>query len=452
MGTNIQINRVIVVIRQYFSLKDDKESETDIVGSIRKGAEFKGTNLWVLVFAIFLASIGLNVNSTAVIIGAMLISPLMSPIMGIGLGLGIYDFGLIKKAGRNFLIAIIISIITSSVYFLITPLTEAQSELLSRTTPTIWDVLIALFGGLAGIIASSSKAKGNVIPGVAIATALMPPLCTAGYGIANGNFLFFAGAIYLFFINSVFICLATFLIVRILKIQKNEFVNLKIETKIKRYIYIIIAITVIPSVFMAYRIVSRSIFEQNARKFILNELSFSQSQIVSKNIIMKSGDNTIDITYIGKHVDSILIENARAKLPKYQLIGTKLIVRQGEYSNVNEINYIKSGIIEELYKKNDILIKSQDEKIAFLENELLKFEKSKLPIIDLTNEVLTEHPNIYEFSINNSVLYNAGKNKFDTLFIAYIGFKKWPSKTEVRRLNNWLKVRVKSEKVKLIIK
>ena len=180
-----------------FDVRQDKEDELDTIESIKKGVEFKGTNLWVLIFATFVASLGLNTNSTAVIIGAMLISPLMGPIMGFGLGLGISDFELIKRSFRNFATATIFSVITSTLYFLISPISEAQSELLARTQPTVYDVLIAFFGGLAGIVASSTKSKGNVIPGVAIATALMPPLCTAGFGLASGNLYYFFGAFYL---------------------------------------------------------------------------------------------------------------------------------------------------------------------------------------------------------------------------------------------------------------
>ena len=206
-----------------FDVRQDKEDELETIESIKKGIEFKGTNLWVLIFATFVASLGLNTNSTAVIIGAMLISPLMGPIMGFGLGLGISDFGLIKRAFRNFVTAILFSVITSTVFFLISPISEAQSELLARTQPTVYDVLIAFFGGLAGIVASSTKSKGNVIPGVAIATALMPPLCTAGFGLATGNLYYFFGAFYLFFINTVFISLSTYLVVRILKYPKKVF-------------------------------------------------------------------------------------------------------------------------------------------------------------------------------------------------------------------------------------
>ena len=184
--------------------EEGKEDEMETIDYISKNVEFKGANLWILIFAILVASVGLNVNSTAVIIGAMLISPLMGPIMGVGLAAGINDFELLKKSLKNLGIAIAISIITSTIYFSFTPLNDAQSELLARTEPSIWDVLIALFGGLAGIVAGSRKEKSNAIPGVAIATALMPPLCTAGYGLATGNVYYFFGAFYLFFINSVF--------------------------------------------------------------------------------------------------------------------------------------------------------------------------------------------------------------------------------------------------------
>lgn len=173
-----------------FNLDYDKSQEDQIVEDIQASVEFRGMNLWVLIFAIFIASIGLNMNSTAVVIGAMLISPLMGPIIGLGVGVGINDFDLIKRALKNIGVATIISLLTSTAYFLVSPLSDASSELLSRTTPTIWDVFIAFFGGLAGIIAYTNKQKGNVIPGVAIATALMPPLCTAGYGIATGNLSF----------------------------------------------------------------------------------------------------------------------------------------------------------------------------------------------------------------------------------------------------------------------
>ena len=197
---------------EYLDLNRSKEDEQLTVDAIRSGVEFKGTNLWVLI---------LNVNSTAVIIGAMLISPLMGPIMGVGLSIGLNDFELMKRSLKSYLVATLFSVTTATIYFSFTPLDEVQSELLARTSPTIYDVFIALVGGLAGIVALATKEKGNVIPGVAIATALMPPLCTAGFGIATGNLLYFLGAFYLYFINSVFISLATYIGVRVMHFQRK---------------------------------------------------------------------------------------------------------------------------------------------------------------------------------------------------------------------------------------
>lgn len=241
-----------------FDVWNDRENEVDTIESIKKGVEFKGTNLWVLIFATFIASLGLNTNSTAVIIGAMLISPLMGPIMGFGLGLGISDFELIKRSFRNFATATIFSVITSTLYFLLSPISEAQSELLARTQPTVYDVMIAFFGGLAGIVASSTKSKGNVIPGVAIATALMPPLCTAGFGLASGNLYYFFGAFYLYFINTVFISLATYLVVCVLKYPKTVFLDKQKEKQVKRYIGIIVFFTIVPSLFLSYNQIERA--------------------------------------------------------------------------------------------------------------------------------------------------------------------------------------------------
>ncbi|MDD6009259.1 MAG: DUF389 domain-containing protein, partial [Prevotellaceae bacterium] len=230
-------------IKGYFNVSHDIEDEQQTIAQISNGVSFRGTNLWVLIFAIFIASLGLNVNSTAVIIGAMLISPLMGPIIGMGLAIGINDIELLRRAGKNFSVATAVSVLTATVYFLLTPLSEAQSELLARTSPTIYDVLIATFGGAAGILAQGTKIKGNVIPGVAIATALMPPLCTAGYGLATGNLLYFFGAFYLFFINTVFISLSTYIGVRLMKFHRKQFLSEETGKKAQRIIIAIVLAT-----------------------------------------------------------------------------------------------------------------------------------------------------------------------------------------------------------------
>ena len=236
-------------LRDRFDLGEDSALQDEVVDNICRGVDFRGTNLWVLIFATFVASLGLNVNSTAVIIGAMLISPLMGPIMGMGLSVGINDFDLLKRSVRNFGFMVLVSILTSTLYFVVSPLSGAQSELLARTVPTTYDVLIAFFGGLAGIVAQSRRDRtSTVIPGVAIATALMPPLCTAGYGLATLQLNYFLGAFYLFFINTVFIAIATFVVVRFLKYRKKEFLDKGREARVRRSMLLIVLVTIVPSV------------------------------------------------------------------------------------------------------------------------------------------------------------------------------------------------------------
>jgi len=329
---------IVEFIKDRFNLSHEQEDYQATIKSIEKGVEFRGVNVWTLIFAIFVASIGLNVNSTAVIIGAMLISPLMGPIMGLGLSVGINDFTLLKKSLRNMSIAVVISIITSTIYFYISPLNEAQSELLSRTIPTIYDVLIALFGGFAGIVASSSKEKGTVIPGVAIATALMPPLCTAGFGIATGNFYYFIGAAYLFFINAVMISLSTFLFVRFLKFPLKQAVDTVHAARVKRYIYIVVTITVLPSVYFAYQIVQQTIFKTNAVNFINKEFVFKQSQVINTTYTYNRKDsNQIIVLLTGEKIDQATIAKLIKKLPDYSLNKVRLVIKQG-FNNSSKLD------------------------------------------------------------------------------------------------------------------
>lgn len=450
--------RLLVMLIQFFrdrfNLETDKADEQETLEYIRKGVEFKGTNLWILIFAIFIASIGLNVNSPAVIIGAMLISPLMGPILGIGTGVAINDLELLKKSFNNLMIATLISVATSTLYFAISPLSTAQSELLARTNPTIWDVLIAFFGGLAGIVAGSRKEKSNAIPGVAIATALMPPLCTAGYGLAIGNMYYFLGAFYLYFINGVFISLATFLIVRFLKYPKKEFSDEARERTVKMWIGIFVAITIIPSTYLAYRTVENSIFERNANRFIAQELNFKNSRVISHDLHSDSEGQRIEVSLFGEPVSEELIENARKQLPNYNLANAELLVLQGYNEGINEATLassIKSGLIEELYRQNEQSLKSKDEKIKLLESELTRIKTISNYTQELSPELKALYPNIRNFSVNQSFLMRLDSLQQDTVYLAYARFARKPSRTEIKKLDAWLKARIKSENVQLVI-
>ena len=255
-------------LKDFFDLHGDIASTQEIMKRINAGVRFRGTNLSVLMLAIFIASIGLNMNSTAVIIGAMLISPLMGSILGIGYGLARYDSTYIRSSAGSLLAQVIISVATSTLYFFLTPIDGPSSELLARTSPTIWDVLIAVFGGLAGIIGVTRKEGGNVIPGVAIATALMPPLCTAGYGIATGDMAYTVGALYLFFINSFFICLTAFIVLKIIDIPSKIERNSVEFSRQKRYLMAFAVLVTLPSCFFAYQSVQKNLENEQAKIYI----------------------------------------------------------------------------------------------------------------------------------------------------------------------------------------
>ena len=448
--------RLLAYLREFlkdrFNLEEDRANEDEIVKSLKKNVEFKGINLWVLIFAIFIASIGLNVNSTAVIIGAMLISPLMGPIMGIGLGIGINDLDLIKRAYKNLAIATIIGVITSAIYFFISPISEAQSELLARTTPTIWDVMIALFGGLAGIVAATRKSISNVIPGVAIATALMPPLCTAGFGIATGNLTFFFGAFYLYFINSVFISLSSFIIVRFLKFKKKVLLDPAKEKRVKRYILIVAAITVIPSIVIAYNIVNRSIIEKKIQKFVNSELVFDNSQIISKNIKQDGNKSILEVFLLGEVIPDDIVKNVQTKLKNYGLDNIELKIKQGVGENIKQdMSSLRIGVIEDLYRKNEEIIKNKDKKIALLENEINRLKSESFPVQDISNEVKALNKNLIEFTISKNIYTDFAKQQTDTLAFAYAKFKRRPSSSELKKLKDWLSERTKNNNIKLIV-
>lgn len=351
--------------KNYLELNRTEAEERETVESIRNGVEFKGANLWILIFAIFIASLGLNVNSTAVIIGAMLISPLMGPIMGVGLSVGLNDFELMKRSLKSFLVATLFSVMTATLYFLFTPLDEVQSELLARTSPTIYDVFIALVGGLAGIVALSTKEKGNVIPGVAIATALMPPLCTAGFGLATGNWLYFLGAFYLYFINSVFISLATFIGVRVMRFQRKQFVDKAREKLVKRYIVAIAVLTMCPAVYLTYGIVKETFYQSAANSFISTELQFPETQVLSREISFEKRE--IKVVLLGKEIPEDQLALVRSKMDRYKLHDTKLVVFQGMNQNgTMDISNIRTLVMEDFYKNTESRLLAQREELDSL--------------------------------------------------------------------------------------
>ena len=440
------IQSIFALIAERFSLDDERAQESEIIASIKKGVEFKGVNVWVLVFAIFIASIGLNVNSTAVIIGAMLISPLMGPIMGLGLSLGILDFELLKKAAKNLAIMVGISLTTSTIYFWLSPLSQAQSELLARTQPTIWDVFIALFGGLAGIIAGSTKDKGNAIPGVAIATALMPPLCTAGYGIATAQFFYTLGAFYLFTINAIFISVSTFVVVRFMNFSPKTFVDKNKELQIRRYLYVIIFVTVVPSVYLAYDVVRQTVFEHNVSNFVQKEFVFDNTKVISFQVNHDGDQAVIEVYLIGEPIDKSREDDLKKDMANYKLGNASLVLRQGIQKGQDiDMGALRANLLEDFYKKSDEVIKTKDEKIALLETELLRMKENRVDVKAISAEAYAQHPELLYFTVGKSLIQNFTAQKADTLYNALMAVNKPLKNEDQQRMYNWLKARLKAD-------
>lgn len=430
-------------LQRKFSLDADKANEEDVKESVRKGVDFQGTNLWVLIFATFIASLGLNVNSTAVIIGAMLISPLMGPIMGIGLSVGINDYELMKRSLRNFGFMVLVSLVTSTLYFLISPLSGVTGELAARTQPTIYDVMIAFFGGLAGMVAQSRKDRTSiVIPGVAIATALMPPLCTAGYGLATLQFSFFFGAFYLFFINTVFIAIAAYVVIRFLNYSKKVFLDPARERKVKRYIMLICIITLLPSVWIGYRLVQKSMFEGMADKYMKEVLVFPNAQIIDYTPTMNQDRSyTIEVVLIGEPVSQDVIENVRRQLLNYGLKNTKLIVHQsGDFGDA-DFSSLQAGYSDLIVEKN--------KRINELESMIASGQADGVVAQDVTRELSVIEPSVDRVYISRSLIYSAEGTPVDTMVVSVIRFKEGFGDADNERVLQWLRIRTKTENVKI---
>lgn len=436
-------NRFLNWLRGLFNLDAYKTREDEVIESIRNNVEFRGTNLWILIFAIIIASVGLNVNSTAVVIGAMLISPLMGPIIGIGLGVGIYDFQLIKKSARNLAVAVVIAVITAALYFLITPLKDAHSELLARTTPTIWDVFIAFAGGMAAIIAISSKEKGNVIPGAAIATALIPPLCTAGFGVATGNLTYFIGAFYLFLINTVFICLATILIVRYLRFPVFSFVNEQTARKVKRSITWVAIITIIPSIVLATRLVLKNIYENKVDAYVQTEFHLPNTIVIDQETDYLNKKVTLFL--IGDRLDSSDVERLVFKLADYGLEDTELAIKQGQEQN--EKAGFDAELMEDLIRRNRQELDEKSAALSKLQTENENFHKTQLPAQEVLEEMQAQNYPVEAISLSRNKLIGL---EGDTVCLAFLKLNKNLNKKEQANLERWLKVRTRSKELKVM--
>lgn len=438
-------------LKGYFSLNGYLVSQDEAERSIREGVSFKGTNILILVFAILIASLGLNTNSTAVIIGAMLISPLMGPIIGLGLAVGVEDFALLKRSLRNLTVAAGLSVLASTCYFLISPVSSGHSELLARTSPTIYDVLIGFFGGAAGIFAIASKNKGNVIPGVAIATALMPPLCTAGYGLATWQMNYFFGATYLFLINSIYIGLATFIGVKLMNYHKTDVADSARARRIKRIVYTVAILTMLPSVYLTYNMLRYERFQQNVGRFISSEMKFPATQVLGHNATMEHGKEKISVTLIGKVLPagSLKMELV-SKLRFYGLSGATLDIYQSDSPQLPSEAELGTGTVREMYDIAQTALARRQIEIDSLRAVLAMQCKRDTIVGRIVPEIKVLFPQVKNIAIDKMVSGNVATQKLDSVEVALVSYAAPMSASRRNELKKYLEVRLQVKDLQMV--
>ena len=434
-------------LRDRLSLRDLDDSEKTIEG-IQKDIEFGGYNVWILAFGTIICSIGLNVNSIALVIGAMLISPLMGPIMGIGLSIGINDLTTLKKSVKSLGFAVLMAVSASALYFFISPLSDESSELFARTRPTFLDVGVALLGGFTGILAGSRKEKSNVIPGVAIATALLPPLCTAGYGLATLRFEYFFGAFYLFLINTFFIALATILVVRFLRFPVVTFVSKEKESKTRRIILISTLLIIGPSIFVFYQVIKETYFYRTAHTFVENTIYYEGSEIIKKEILYYPDSiSQINIAIIGDKIPDPVISRWQNELNN-NLEGVRLNVFQGTNEALAAQAELKQLI--EVFGESHSASLSKDRKIEHLENRIYEMERTVFPV-SLAEELKIQHPFLKEVKMGMMLNYEFDVAKDTVATFMLIWQKDSISESEItkseNRIEQLLAVRLKKDSV-----
>lgn len=439
-------------VLERFALGADAASQEEVNSNIHKGIMIRGTNLWVLIFAIFIASLGLNTNSTAVIIGAMLISPLMGPIIGMGYSMGVYDFNLLKESLRNFLFMIVVSLITSAIFFTLPLISSTQSELLARTQPTTYDILIALFGGLAGMVAQTRKDRtGTVIPGVAIATALMPPLCTVGYGLATLQFRFMLGALYLFTINSIFIALASFIVTRVMNFNMIGELEPDKLKKLKRAMVAVIIIVTLPSVLIAISIIQRSAFEANYRNFVDEAFKYDNTFVVESKYEYNANprkQSVIEVRLFGEPLSDNVINNIRGQMSSvYHLPKVDLVVRQSNQEDGGiAITALQSNYTEMLNEKN--------RQISHLQEQLSSIRTADtLAVSSMTRELGIFVPEINDMSLQRHISYNIDGAATDTAYICIISFRdETDIQPKIDLIKDWLTKRTGATNINILVK
>ncbi len=440
------LRKILIYLRSIIHLSDEIDYENASI-SIRKNIAFRGTNVFILACAIIIASVGLNVNSIPVIIGAMLISPVMGPIMGFGLGLGTQDNELVKNAMKNFAVMVAISILASSLFFVLSPLSLANpSELLARTRPTIYDVFIALFGGFAGIIETSRKDKGSVITGVAIATALMPPLCTVGYGISiwKGSVIF--GALYLFLINSIFIALATFAAVKYFRFPLVETTNEKKRLS-KSVMYLLLVVVIVPSVITAISVVKENNFMSHADKVVAENKNLGKCFIYDYKATYTRKSATLELFLAGEPPTDDAKKKFYNCAETYGITRSQIVFHEDATSMREDLS--ETEIVKGIYEHNEKQINRLNDSIAKLETVIADFKSKEIPTAAISKELFAQYPDITELSLTRGSSVDAEGIETEQI-VAFITANN-PMDEELHdRIERWLKVRLDNENVLVI--
>lgn len=446
----ISLKQLRNFLKYVFSLGEiDFKNASD---EIRKDVVFKGFNVWILIFSVLICSIGLNLNSTAVVIGAMLISPLMGPINGIGFSIAIIDRQLLRQSLKSFAVALVVSIVAAFIFFSLAPATDQQSELLARTRPTLLDLFVAFFGGLAGILSAVRRIKNNVVPGVAIATALMPPLCTAGFGLATGQWNFFLGAIYLFFINSVFISLSALLITRYLRFPMISFIDAQKERRARLSLLLFIILISIPSIVIYVRVLKHSFAERRLDKFIEEQINPEDHLLVNKSISPNTSPPMLELGIMGKELSKEEVEKLKQKLLVYGLEEYELKIYQSQNAIVEQINEqamteavtqkVKLGLLEEFVNQKDREIARKDSLIQKMQKGEERRLMNAKEIKRISEECSALFPDIEGLSYSPSLIYRSGQTA-DSLYVVFIESDKKLSAKDEKRFALWFGQRMK---------
>lgn len=433
-------------LRRLFDLRNDQDEPAAIDEAVRAGVRIAGTNLWVLMFAMLIASVGLNVNAPAVIIGAMLISPLMGPIVGIGYGAGINDFTLIGQAFRNLGIFALLSVVTSTLYFGLSPLEQAQSELLARTTPTIWDVMIAFFGGCAGIVALTRKEISNVVPGVAIATALMPPLCTAGFALANGHLQYFGGALFLFAINSVFIALATLLFVKLLRLPQRQRLDASVALRTRALIAGTVLVIVLPSGYFGYQLVRKELYAQAAQQVISDINEDPHYLLIHSQVDLARQE--LSLTLAGETPPANLAETLVARFARLGFPAARVRVRSAAQNQL-DVTALKAELTEDLYRNTVQQLATVSEEKAALERQLAEGHSDRATLAQVLKETRAQLPEASQISVTSGLGDRADSEAGPILQVLVETPASLPP-AEQQRLQRWLTARLPDREVRLV--